>query len=169
MPTRLAILFFGLCCLIPSTARAQSFAERDANCIRKHPTWSLDDCERIAKGQTWSDMTDDQRDAAQQSIAEIRGTASRAKKKPKAATLPIAAKSAAAEPESNAALGFEVLLVFLLGVFVYLAPGIIASNRHHHQSGAIWALNIVAGWTFLGWVVALVWAYTAPSGDASTS
>jgi Superinfection immunity protein len=52
-----------------------------------------------------------------------------------------------------------VLLGFLLGV--YFLPAIIALARHHHQRIAILVLNLVAGWTLIGWVVALVWASTA--------
>ncbi|MHA7686671.1 superinfection immunity protein [Corynebacterium evansiae] len=37
---------------------------------------------------------------------------------------------------------------------------IVASNRKHSNSGAIACLNIFLGWTFIGWVVALVWSFT---------
>jgi len=40
-------------------------------------------------------------------------------------------------------------------------PSIIASFRGHHQMAAIFLLNIFIGWTFIGWVAALVWAATA--------
>ena len=53
----------------------------------------------------------------------------------------------------------QVLLGFLVGL--YMLPGIIALARHHHQSIAIVVLNVVAGWTVIGWVVALVWSRTA--------
>jgi len=53
----------------------------------------------------------------------------------------------------------QVLLGFL--VSLYMLPGIIALARHHHQSIAIVVLNVVAGWTVIGWVVALVWSRTA--------
>lgn len=57
--------------------------------------------------------------------------------------------------------------VFL--VAAYFLPWIIASRRDHHQVGAIAAVNILLGWTFLGWVVAFIWSltYTPPtSGQA---
>jgi hypothetical protein len=53
----------------------------------------------------------------------------------------------------------QVLLGFLVGL--YMLPGIIALARHHHKSIAIVVLNVVAGWTMIGWVVALVWSRTA--------
>ncbi len=54
-----------------------------------------------------------------------------------------------------------VLVIAFLAVSVYFLPGAIAKNRHHHNAGAIWALNILLGWTMLGWIGALVWALTA--------
>jgi hypothetical protein len=52
----------------------------------------------------------------------------------------------------------EVLLFFALLILVYLAPAFIASARGHHQTMAIFVLNLFLGWTLLGWVGALVWA-----------
>lgn len=51
------------------------------------------------------------------------------------------------------------VLFFLLGV--YLLPTIVASSRHHRQAVAIFLLNLFLGWTFVGWVIALVWSATA--------
>ena len=45
-------------------------------------------------------------------------------------------------------------------LLIYFLPTIVAYGRRHRQKFAILILNIVAGWTFLGWVVALVWAST---------
>lgn len=44
---------------------------------------------------------------------------------------------------------------------VYFFPAIVASVRRHMNAGAICVLNILLGWTFIGWVAALVWASTA--------
>jgi hypothetical protein len=41
---------------------------------------------------------------------------------------------------------------------VYFSPAII--GRHKRNSSAILVLNLFLGWTFIGWVLALVWAYT---------
>jgi hypothetical protein len=43
---------------------------------------------------------------------------------------------------------------------LYLLPAIIAHLRRHKEELAITALNIFAGWTFGGWVIALIWACT---------
>lgn len=47
-------------------------------------------------------------------------------------------------------------LVFLIGL--YFIPTIVADTRNHKNYFAILVLNLFLGWTFLGWVIALVWA-----------
>lgn len=58
-------------------------------------------------------------------------------------------------------MGFVLLL--LIGLALYFLPAIIAAERKHRQSGAIFALNLLLGWTLLGWIVAFVWACTSES------
>lgn len=59
-------------------------------------------------------------------------------------------------PALVAGLGIALVLVIL---FVpYWIPTIIAFRRNHPSRGGILALNLFFGWTFAGWVVALVWA-----------
>lgn len=53
------------------------------------------------------------------------------------------------------ALGLLVLAVL---VALYFLPLIIAALRNMPNAVAISVLNLVAGWTFVGWIVALVWA-----------
>jgi hypothetical protein len=55
-------------------------------------------------------------------------------------------------------LVFITVTVILL---LYFIPTIVAAMREHHQRGAIFVLNLLLGWTLLGWVVALVLACTA--------
>lgn len=52
-------------------------------------------------------------------------------------------------------------ILFAVCVALYLAPSLFAAARNHHNSGAIFVLNLFAGWTFLGWLIALVWACTS--------
>jgi hypothetical protein len=54
----------------------------------------------------------------------------------------------------------EVVLVLVL-LPLSLLPTVIAWQRSHHQTMAIGAVNILLGWTAVGWIVALVWALTA--------
>jgi hypothetical protein len=45
------------------------------------------------------------------------------------------------------------------GLFaLYMLPAIVALARFHHNSASIFLVNFFLGWTFLGWVAALVWA-----------
>lgn len=57
------------------------------------------------------------------------------------------------------------IILVLLAIALYLLPSIVASRRHHHNATAIFILNLFLGWTFLGYIVALVWAFTATSGS----
>ena len=48
---------------------------------------------------------------------------------------------------------------FLLFLAVlYFLPTLVASLRHSSSSGLIFLLNLVAGWTVVGWLAALIWA-----------
>jgi len=51
--------------------------------------------------------------------------------------------------------------VLLTLLFLYLLPTFIAANRSHRQTAAITGLNILLGWTLLGWVAAFVWSLTS--------
>lgn len=53
------------------------------------------------------------------------------------------------------------ILIILVVLSLYMLPWFVAVQRNHHQSSAIAVLTLFLGWTFLGWVVALVWACTA--------
>ena len=52
-------------------------------------------------------------------------------------------------------------IVIILFVAIYFLPAIVARKRHHRQTLAIFILNLLLGWTLLGWVIAMVWACTA--------
>jgi len=48
------------------------------------------------------------------------------------------------------------LMIILAGL--YFLPTIIGFRKRN--AGAIFALNLLLGWTVIGWVVALIWALT---------
>lgn len=52
----------------------------------------------------------------------------------------------------------EVDLAAALLLCVYLAPFAVAEAYEHRHRYAILALNVMTGWTGVGWVAALVWA-----------
>ncbi len=53
------------------------------------------------------------------------------------------------------------LFYILVAMWIYIIPALVASLRDHHNRNAIIALNLLLGWTALGWIAALVWALTA--------
>jgi hypothetical protein len=42
---------------------------------------------------------------------------------------------------------------------LYFTPTLTAINKKHRNWSAIFVLNLFLGFTLLGWVIALVWAY----------
>jgi len=50
-------------------------------------------------------------------------------------------------------------------LFLYLLPWFVALGRGHPQAGAILTLDLLLGWTILGWVGALVWALTVTTKE----
>ena len=51
----------------------------------------------------------------------------------------------------------ELLLIVLI-FGLYFLPTLIAFLRQHKNKLAIFLLNLLLGWTVLGWVVSLVWS-----------
>lgn len=45
-----------------------------------------------------------------------------------------------------------------LSLAIYFLPSYLAYKRNHKNLLAIAALNVLTGWTFVGWVISLVWA-----------
>ena len=54
-----------------------------------------------------------------------------------------------------------ILIGVLLGIAAYFIPTAIAAFRGHHNTMAIFGLNLLLGWTFIGWVASLVWSLSA--------
>ena len=48
------------------------------------------------------------------------------------------------------------LILYILLIALYFLPSIIGYN--HRNSGSIIILNLLLGWTLIGWIVALIWA-----------
>ena len=49
-------------------------------------------------------------------------------------------------------------LFWLIMLFIYFIPTIVACSRNHTNALAIFILNLFLGYTLIGWVVALIWA-----------
>lgn len=57
-------------------------------------------------------------------------------------------------------------IFFLSSLAIYFYPTIRAAAGHQ-RIGTIFALNLLAGWTLVGWVWAFVWAARNPATAAS--
>ncbi|HYL86381.1 MAG TPA: superinfection immunity protein [Candidatus Angelobacter sp.] len=51
-------------------------------------------------------------------------------------------------------------IFWLISLFLYFLPAFLARNKPNFTS--ILLLNLLAGWTFIGWIIALVWALSGP-------
>ena len=65
-----------------------------------------------------------------------------------------------------AARDIQVVLIAALLIGGYFLPTIL--GRKKANSGAIFVLNLLLGWTVIGWVAALVWALTVDAKAAPT-
>ena len=67
------------------------------------------------------------------------------------------------------ALGiFLFIVVAVIGLALYFLPTIIAVARKHPNLVAIVLIDVLLGWTFIGWVGALVWSLINPSSVVVT-
>lgn len=52
-------------------------------------------------------------------------------------------------------------LIFMIGWIIYFLPTNIADDKMHRQTVPILLVNLVFGVTFIGWIIALVWALSS--------
>ena len=50
-------------------------------------------------------------------------------------------------------------IFLIVPLFLYFLPAFLARKRSDFT--AIFVLNLFAGWTFIGWIIALVWALSS--------
>lgn len=48
------------------------------------------------------------------------------------------------------------VIVIMLGIYFW--PTFLAQKREHQQLGEVFFLNLLVGWTIIGWVLAFLWA-----------
>lgn len=58
-------------------------------------------------------------------------------------------------------------IFLLISLFLYFLPAFLARNKPNFT--AILVLNILTGWTFIGWIVALVWALSGEPQRQATA
>lgn len=51
--------------------------------------------------------------------------------------------------------------VAALAIGAYMLPTVIAAGRRHRNLVPIGIVNAALGWTFIGFIAALVWSFTA--------
>ena len=71
---------------------------------------------------------------------------------------------AASDEISNPFGWIAMIIVLMIGLFLYFLPTCIALGRDHPNTVAIFLLDLFLGWTLLGWIAALVWSTTAVAG-----
>lgn len=49
----------------------------------------------------------------------------------------------------------EILLLFII---MYFLPSILAGTRQHNESGTIFMLNLLLGWTVIAWIITFFWS-----------
>lgn len=54
--------------------------------------------------------------------------------------------------------GYYDVRFFIISLALYFLPFIIALVRKHKNTLAIFLLVLFLGWTFVGWVIALIWS-----------
>ncbi|MDN6874079.1 superinfection immunity protein [Pseudomonas citronellolis] len=63
---------------------------------------------------------------------------------------------------------FTYCAIFVACFVVYFIPTIAAHCRKHESESAIGILNLLAGWSIVGWVAAFIWSFSdSSSGNES--
>ena len=75
-----------------------------------------------------------------------------------AVALPLLTYAASAAGLFGVSEDFDAIIIGIVSLPLYFVPAIVGRNKKNAQ--AIFMLNLLAGWTFIGWVVAMVWACT---------
>src|ERR1700732_3251026 len=63
--------------------------------------------------------------------------------------------------------GLLIGVLGVVGIFFYMIPTLLAKGKPHRD--AIFVLNLLLGWTLIGWVGALVWAMVDPQTQPASS
>ena len=75
------------------------------------------------------------------------------------------------DPSSEGTLGVlgAAWIWFVLSFVLYFLPTLIADQRNAEDTGMIFALNFLLGWTGLVWLIALVLAFVKPKKGARSA
>ena len=53
-----------------------------------------------------------------------------------------------------------IWVLLIIAALLYLIPTYCAASRGHNNTAPIFLTNLIFGWTGIGWIVALIWAFT---------
>ena len=53
----------------------------------------------------------------------------------------------------------DAIIIIVVCSFIYFIPTICANYLGHKNTIAIFLLNLLAGWTLIGWIGSIVWAF----------
>jgi T4 superinfection immunity protein len=62
----------------------------------------------------------------------------------------------------SALVALGMLAGFTFSLALLFLPTLVARFRRHPNAFPIFLVNLFFGWTFVGWLIALVWASTRP-------
>jgi RNA polymerase subunit RPABC4/transcription elongation factor Spt4 len=62
------------------------------------------------------------------------------------------------EASATTSASFIVLIFVLIGICVYFIPSFVAVTRKVTNTGSVFVINLLLGWTLVGWAVALAMA-----------
>jgi len=60
--------------------------------------------------------------------------------------------------------GFGLFLLPFL-IISYIFPSIIAFSRKHNNKVPILIVNLIFGWTFIGYIIAFIWSFTSSTSN----
>ena len=63
---------------------------------------------------------------------------------------------------------FAIVICCIFVFILYIIPMFIALKRNHPHRFQIGCLNIFLGWTFLGWVICLIWSMSDVKKEMQT-
>jgi hypothetical protein len=83
--------------------------------------------------------------------------------------LATACADAQSQAGTDAGTVISVGIVIVISILMYFLPAIIASKKKKRNATAIGVLNLLLGWTVVGWIVSLIWALTndLPQAEAA--
>ncbi len=50
------------------------------------------------------------------------------------------------------------VFIGIIGILLYFLPFIISLKKNSAEAGAIFFINLLVGFTFIGWIVCFLWA-----------